>query len=248
MGDFIIKPQKQKDYSEVWDNAFLWKEKNIYVMASHRLALWCWLQVENIQEKKHTLIHIDEHVDARGWEGIGEPECLEKALSIFQELKDIKVYDGLQCKDFWTGRIMRPCITYDNFIHLSAKANLFSYFYIYSSAGDWHTGLSEDFYSFNKKISAVYNLADDIDKSNNKCVVDIDLDFFDKRDCFPKKVSEDKLLRIVFNIIKEKIDKISIITISLNDVPGCKLWYKRQHQLSIIKEILDIDVPIPIIY
>lgn len=248
MENFIIKPQKQKNYSGTWDNAFLWKEDKIYIMASHRLALWCWLQVEDIQENKHSLFHIDEHTDARKWEGVGEPECLEKALSMFQNLKNIQIYESLQCscRNSLSGRETRPCITYDNFVHLSAKANLFSHFYLYSSTGDWHTDLPEDSFNLNKKISDIYNLAENIKKIDGKCVVDVDLDFFDKRDGFPKKISEDNLLKMVINILKENIDKISIITISLNDTPGYPLWNKRQHQLSIIKEIFNMKVPIPI--
>ncbi len=246
MGNFIIEPNKREDYTGVWDNAFLWKEKNIYVMASHRLALWCWLQSEGIQKKEHTLIHIDEHMDARQWEGVGEPECFKKALSIFGKIRNLKDYESLRCPFLWKGRTTKPCITYDNFVYLAAEANLFNHFYIYSSEGEWKTDLPESKYSLNKRIENIYNLVEDIKKSNGKCIVDIDLDFFDKREGFPKKMTEDCLLKLVFSMIAKNINEISMITISLNDTPGCPLWEKRQHQLSIIKEILKMNVPIPI--
>ncbi len=247
MGSFLIPPSK-KEYARVYDNTFLWKEENIYVMSNHRLALWCWLQCGDIFEGKHTLIHIDEHTDARRWEGAGEPECLEKALSIFNNLANFETYENLQCpyRDPWNGRQTRPCITYDNFVHLAAKANLFQHYYIYSSVGDWHTGLPETSYDFKKNVLDVYNLAENIKNSNGKCIIDIDLDFFDNRDGFSKKVSEDELLIKVIQIIADHRDLVSMITISLNETPGDTLWEKRQHQLSIVKKIFRMEVPIPI--
>ncbi len=251
MSNFIIKPSYKTEYSRVHDNEFLWKENNIYVMAGHRLALWCWLQCENVFEKEHVLIHIDEHTDARRWAGPGEPECLEQALTIFEDLKNFEIYESLQCpyRDPWTGRQTRPCITYDNFVHLAAKANLFKHYYIYSSVGDWHTGLSDTKYDWYQKVADVYGLADNIKKNKNKCIVDVDLDFFDcdDRAMFPEGVSEDDLLKSVCKIISEHRDMISMITISLNDRPGDQLWDKRQHQLSIVKDILQMEVSIPII-
>lgn len=250
MDRFIIPPSK-KQFARVFDNTFLWNEGNVYIMANHRLALWCWLQCNNIYDRKHALIHIDEHTDARRWEGPGEPECLEKALSCFDDLKDFKVYEGLQCpyRDPWQKRSTRPCVTYDNFVHLAAKAKIFNHYYMYSSVGDWHTGLSEATYDLNKKVQAVSSLSENIKKYAGKCIVDIDLDFFDSDSgaIFPKGLTEEKLLIQVFETVAKHRDKISMITISLNESPGDSLWDKRQSQLSIVKEILGIDVSIPIV-
>lgn len=247
MGVFVIQPQRQ-EFARVYDNTFLWQEENIYVMANHRLALWCWLQCENILNREHVLIHIDEHTDARRWEGTGEPECLKEALSIFQNLKNFEVYESLQCphRDPWTGRQTRPCITWDNFVHLAAKADMFAHYYIYSSVGDWNTGLPDNAFDFHRKMRDVYNIGAHIEKHAGRCVVDIDLDFFDWRNGFLKKTSEDELLIRVMRILADRRDAISMITISLNESPGDPLWEKRQHQLSIVKEILGMDVPIPI--
>lgn len=248
MGKFLIKPQLQQ-HQRLYDNLFLWHEKNIYIMANHRLALWCWLQCENLFEGKHALIHIDEHFDARKWEAAGEPECLQKAISTIQKLKNFNEYENLQCpfrKNFVSDRDMRPCITWDNFVYLATKANLFNHYYIYSSVGDWNTELPKTAYNCREKISDVYNFDKNIKKYSDRCIVDVDLDFFDYRDEFPKKISEDELLIKVFKIITDNLDNISMITISINESPNDELWGKRQHQLKIIKDILGMSMPIPI--
>lgn len=248
MGKFIINPHMPPE-PRVFDNTFLWEESNIYVMANHRLALWCWLQCKDVFNGKHALIHIDEHIDARRWEGDGEPECLKEILPVFNKLKEMAVYESFQCPNrnaLTTGRDTRPCITYDNFVHLAAKANLFEHYYIYSSAGDWHTGLAEDSYDIHKKITKVYNLEQDIKTYAGRCIVDVDLDFFDNRYDFPNGVTEDELLKRVLWIIAKNRKDISMITISLNESPGHQLWEKRQHQLAIIKDFLHMEVPVPI--
>lgn len=251
MAAFIIEPSG-KEHARVYDNTFLWEEDGIYVMANHRLALWCWLQCEEVLNKKHNLIHIDEHTDARRWAGPGEPECLEEALSIFSELKDFDTYESLQCpfRDYWTGRTTRPCITYDNFVHLAAKAKMFSHYYIFSSVGDWQTELPKTSFSFFKKLKDVYTLADHIKQSNGKCIIDIDLDFFDFREegfsgDDPQDLAEEDLLKFVFNVVNENRKNISMITISLNESPGDQLWEKRQRQMKIVKDILGMKISIP---
>lgn len=251
-GSFIIKPQKTQ-MPRVYDDTFLWEEKGIYVMANHRLALWCWLQCDDVFKKEHAFIHIDRHTDARQWEASSEPECLERALSLSGALKNLKVYNDLQCHfENYAGinRKERPCITYDNFVHLAAKLNLFNYYYIYSSQGDWPIFLPEINRDFYKEISDIQNnLSASIEKHAKKCIVDVDLDFFDSDGnvIFPDGVSEDDLLLEVLEIIAKNKENISMITISLNEIPGDSLWGKRQHQLSIIKEVFEMNVSVPII-
>lgn len=37
MGTFLIEPNKIQEYSRMYDNAFLWNEGNVYIMASQDL-------------------------------------------------------------------------------------------------------------------------------------------------------------------------------------------------------------------
>lgn len=243
MGKFILRPDK-KEFNRLYDDAFLWNEGNIFVMANHRLALWCWLQSLKIFNKKHALIHIDKHTDARKWMAEGEPKCLKSAIVNFENLVTLDNYNNLQCvhRDCdLDNRKMRPCITWDNFIYLSAKAQLFDHYYIYSSTGDWYTELPKEKFNEYKDISDIETLASNIQSYENKCIVDIDLDFFDS-----DSQAEESLLHYVFKTILEYKSVISMITIAINDTPGNHLWNKRQEQMVIIKDILNMEISTPI--
>lgn len=246
MAGFLIKPNWPM-HPRVWDNQLLWEEEGIYVMVSHRLALWCWMQCEGVFDGEYALVHIDRHTDARGWEADGEPAALKQIVPIIRTLKDFGVYESFQVPTrLILGRDTRPAITYDNFVALAAHAKLFSHYYIYSSVGDWKLSIQPDSYHLRKKVKDVYGFGHDIQRHAGKCVVDVDLDFFDYEDIFPKKLTEDALLENVFRTIVQHKDEISMITISINESPGDQLWEKRQHQLSIAKRILGMKMPVPI--
>ncbi len=248
MGEFLIPPNTPHS-ARVWDNPFLWKEGNVYIMANHRLALWCWLQQKDILGRQYSLIHIDEHTDARRWEGGGESECLKEILSKFETIIEFNTYESFQCSCRYTpGRETRPCVTWDNFVHLAAEAKLFQHFYIYSSTGDWHTSLPA--YSFNlyKKIADIYNLEEVIVGCEGMCVLDLDLDFFDEESgaFYPEGVTGAELLTQVLESIAKLRHKISMITISINETPGYELWDRRQDQLAQINKILGLGIPAPL--
>lgn len=47
-----------------FEQCFVWKNNNIYIMDNHRAALWCWLnEVNKNPETKIRLLHIDNHPD-----------------------------------------------------------------------------------------------------------------------------------------------------------------------------------------
>jgi hypothetical protein len=248
MANFIIEPNR-KDDSYVYGNNFLWEENGIYVMSNHRIALWCWLQAKDIDSKEYTLFHIDEHMDNRLWEAPGEPECLQEILLNSQTLKELDNYEAYQCMCRNIGRETRPCITYDNFLSLSLHLNLFKFMYVYSQVIDRVSEDQKKNICIREEVSEIDLFSADIKKVNNNIIIDVDLDFFDKRFDFPDKISEnelDELLIKVFRVIVDNRAKISLITISINESPGDPLWDKRQHQLTIIKSILDLKIPIPV--
>jgi UPF0489 domain len=59
--DWIV-PFKGRNTSGFFEQNFLWKSGDVYVMDNHRAALWCWLQ-HIAPEKKHSIFHIDRHYD-----------------------------------------------------------------------------------------------------------------------------------------------------------------------------------------
>ncbi len=150
-------------HPRLWDNQLLWEEEGVYIMVSHRLALWCWMQCEGIFDGEHVLIHIDEHTDARRWEADGEPEALRQIVPAIHSLKDINVYESFQVPTrLIVERSTRPAITYDNFVSLATYARLFNHYYLYSSVGDWKVDIPLTAYDQNKRIKDVYNFGDDM--------------------------------------------------------------------------------------
>ena len=251
MGGFIIKPQMRQS-PRIYDDTFLWKESqdelNIYIMINHRLSLWCWLQCKDIFNRKHSIIFIDEHADAREWFN-GEELQLKKILKDFKVLRDYETYNSFQCANAnkcIDDREKRPCIIWDNFIYLVVQEKLFKHYYLHSPAFQWDINKEmnsnpEKFDVYEKRINMIKHLESNIIQSNDKCIVDIDLDFFDKIK------NKDELLQNIFKTVKKYSKSISCITIALTDSPSDTLWNCRQNQLKIIKRILEIDIPILII-
>jgi hypothetical protein len=61
-GEWLV-PFKGRNASGAFNQNFLWRTGNLYVMDNHRAALWCWLQ--HVDPKQHhSLFHIDRHYDA----------------------------------------------------------------------------------------------------------------------------------------------------------------------------------------
>ena len=60
-GEFLV-PFKGRHHSGYFEQNFLWRQNNVYIMDNHRAAMWCWLQ--HVDPKRpHALFHIDRHYD-----------------------------------------------------------------------------------------------------------------------------------------------------------------------------------------
>jgi hypothetical protein len=60
-GDWLV-PFKGRNESGIYNQNFLWRYGNVYVMDNHRAALWCWLQHVD-PRSRHSIFHIDRHND-----------------------------------------------------------------------------------------------------------------------------------------------------------------------------------------
>ena len=61
-GEWLL-PFQGRNPSSAYDQNFVWRRDNVYVMDNHRAALWCWCQhIE--KDSKYNLLHIDRHYDA----------------------------------------------------------------------------------------------------------------------------------------------------------------------------------------
>lgn len=85
----------------------LWKEKNIYVMDNHRLALWCWFQ-EIEKGERYNLLHIDAH-----------PDMSESALKDFKH--DLWGMELDAYRSVWQSDINTPLFRWDNYLEIFLK-------------------------------------------------------------------------------------------------------------------------------
>ena len=60
-GEWLVK-FKGRNASGAYNQNFLWRSGNVYVMDNHRAAMWCWLQHVD-PHKEHSLFHLDRHYD-----------------------------------------------------------------------------------------------------------------------------------------------------------------------------------------
>jgi len=59
-----IIPFEGRHHSGAYNQNFLYRRNNIYVMDNHRSALWCWLDFFKEKLKDVGIFHIDRHSDA----------------------------------------------------------------------------------------------------------------------------------------------------------------------------------------
>lgn len=63
MSEWLV-PFARRNASGAYNQNFLWRDGNTYVMDNHRAALWCWLQHITPGERL-SLLHIDCHTDTK---------------------------------------------------------------------------------------------------------------------------------------------------------------------------------------
>ena len=251
MEKFIIKPQTTQDPRRHGD-AFLWKNSldglDVYVMLGHRLSLWCWLQCKDILDKEHSLVFVDQHCDMSYWRC--NKEFLNENLNNLDYLSNLGNYNGL-VRENEDDRKQDSCIHSGNFMTLATNIELFNHHYLYiSGIDDCERYLKKDNlnlskFNFYEEIEDVRkNLESNIKNCKNKCIVDIDLDFFDK---IENGDTKNKTLEHICKIIKKYKKNISCITIAITDLPTYNEWQERQTQLETINNILNLDIPIPIL-
>lgn len=253
MGEFVIKPHATQNPRR-YDDTFLWKDLldglDVYIMLNHRLSLWCWLQCENVLKGQHSLVFIDQHCDMSFW------RCGEKALirniKYLNNLVKLEEYNGiLRENEDSANNKKTPCIHCGNFMTLATNTELFSRYYMYISRIEScerylkEDGLNLNSYIFYNKIEDLKkNLLLNIKEAENKCIIDIDLDFFDK---IENKTERIKTLEYICVTIKEYKKSISCVTIAITDIPSDDVWGERQKQLEVIKNILGLNMSIPLL-
>ena len=167
----LLVPFKGRNRSGVYNQNFLWKQANVYVMDNHRAALWCWLNELDLNNP-HSMIHIDRHYDALGdrtseWlEHLPDWKCdIESYLA-----KSYKS-EGLSGQDI-------PVIRWDNYLSIHLKEfgrHLKSLHLLTHDDGD-----KPDFKcAFHHDIwNLPNNFSDWLKQDQGPWIVNIDLDYF----------------------------------------------------------------------
>ena len=100
---FLIPLTSRGPSASAQDNV-LWNQDNVFIMDNHRLALWCWFQkIQNNQ--RYNLLHIDAH-----------PDMSESALRDFNH--DLWKLNLKDYRESWQADINMPLFRWDNYIEV----------------------------------------------------------------------------------------------------------------------------------
>ncbi len=103
----ILIPLLNRGFSGPSEDNILTREKNIYVMDNHRLALWSWFQ-EIKKGERYNLLHIDAH-----------PDLNESALKHFHH--DLWEMSLDEYRFLWQDDINTPLFRWDNYLEVFLK-------------------------------------------------------------------------------------------------------------------------------
>lgn len=227
---FLI-PLQNRGVSTSSNDNVLWRDKNIFVMDNHRLALWCWFQ-ELEKGKRYNILHIDAH-----------PDLSESALKNFeQDLWDISLD---QYRLAWDKDINLPLFRWDNYLEVFLK-NYQEMVGVTLSATH-HLGSTKELsvevkpVDLAKKCSEIF-----LDKkyiNDFEWIVNLDLDYFfsaqpEKFELFSNEFVESIALSIYKGLSSKKI---RVLTISLSP-ECCGSWEKSEKMLERFSKKLGLSL------
>lgn len=232
-------PLTKYDGSMWFDVNFLWNHDNIFISDNHRIALWCWFQRIN-ENEKYNLFHIDAHYDALS-------ANLKKWVNSTPDLYKIPLEDYLsfQCtlEKGCSSRLFR----YDNYLAIFIN----KYRHMINECV-WATQKIGDIpciYSKEKEIAPWeltnfinYNLStDDI-----SWILNIDLDYFFKK--IPNGNEEtytlifsDEYIKSIFKSIQNNLKNIKVLTIALSP-EHCGNWENARKLCNQVSNYLELQL------
>lgn len=231
MGNQFLIPFKSRGESASSTDNFLWREKNIFVMDNHRLALWCWFQVMQ-KGKRYNLFHIDAH-----------PDMSESALKYFKhDLWSLNLEDY---RNAWQSDINMPLFRWDNYIEvfLQKYSELVGLTVSATHQLGSLKGLAEEVKPFDlaKKLSEIFSG----DKFVNELpwIVNLDLDYFFSAAPEKFELFSDEYVHSVAESIKLGLENgmIGVLTISLSP-ECCGNWQKAETMLGKFVQELSLNL------
>ena len=235
-----LVPFKGRNHSGCYEQNFLWRKDNVYIMDNHRAALWCWFQ-HIFENEKIDFIHIDKHTDTL-------QSKLDEWIKKCPDLWSIKLEDYLSLihKNYMNSDI--PLFRWDNYgsIFLGKYGHLVNRcIFATHKEGDkpnFKSAQQPDIWD------VAGNLNYWIEDSKNKWIVNLDLDYF-FYECDTEKYSiflSDGYIEQMFCTIKKQLedDKISCFTMCLSP-ECCGGWEAAEELCHKATNILGIDFKLP---
>lgn len=235
-GEWIV-PFKGRNRSDYFNQNFLWKTGNIYVMDNHRAALWCWLQHVKPGEK-HSIFHIDQHYDTlpvKRWlsdlpdhwdmtidEYLDRPFEDDGGDDNGQLYFRFDNYLSLHLHQFGTSIKTFQCATHRDGVHPE---------FSYEEIDTW-----ELLYSF-------------LDPQQSPWIMNIDLDYFfcdGATDDVRLRFMSDAYIKSAFSEVRRRIDdgSVAVTTIALSP-EYCGGWAPAERAMKVAMKTLGIKFELP---
>jgi hypothetical protein len=227
-------PLLAKNVSTDSTDNFLINEDNIYVMDNHRLALWCWFNKINVNNK-YNLIHIDAHPDLSA-SGIADYLKLNKKVSEMS----LEEYRSIM-----QGQYNVPLFRWDNYLKVFIESHKENYIPETSLSFTHHLGSSD---KLSKDLSSIFilreleNVFDEkLFINNNKWIVNLDLDYFFTTQPHKKLLFTKDFMESIACLLKKGIDQklIEVLTIALSP-ECCGSWENAEIAYEIFKDKLNL--------
>jgi hypothetical protein len=229
-GEFLV-PFKGRNPSGFFEQNFLWKSGNVYVMDNHRAALWCWLQ-HIPAETHHSLFHIDRHYDTVKCDRWLPQLPLDWNMSIDQYL-NFPFEDDDEHDD--------PLFRFDNYLSI-----YFAKFGHPLKNVQFATHGDGDFPNrhIDNQIAPWELPFSVLDSQKSPWIMNIDLDYFfcdDANDGHQRFISDD-YVESIFDRVRQKIDdgSIAVTTIALSP-EYCGGWKPSERVMEIATAKLGIN-------
>ncbi|QNR22772.1 peptide arginase family protein [Croceimicrobium hydrocarbonivorans] len=231
---WIKKPHYKLKQSLDENVNFLYKEDNIYIMDNHLASAWCWLQ-EVDQEGKNIFLHIDRHYDLLNSPEVIQEYIIDKKIELknlnFSEYENLEViYEQKNASKIfrWDNYILNLQILYPK---IFGKATFVTH-RDGNKEGDIITR-EEDF------LTMCHEIHSWIEDSNNRCIINIDIDFFFTQ--LDKEYIQIYTNEVIYEFAKSLAtlkNKITVITICLSP-ECCGGWNNALDIASIFSEALE---------
>lgn len=203
-------PFKGRNVSLATAQNFLWQHENVYVMDNHRAAMWCWLrEVEDAEVVG--LLHIDEHYDTLY-------SRMPEWLSNLPELRGMSIGDYLGLT-YRVGRDVLPVIQWDNYLSIFLERypdQVGRFVFATLDVGD-KPKLDDALHP--RPWSLPSNLADWLQDTDLRWIVNVDLDFFFCGDEHGNRrlMFSDEYIEAVFHTIRahREAGRVACLTLCL---------------------------------